>query len=193
MPDASEASHRALFARHPLHDSPWWMQRWERAAVAMVLRDGERGAELLLVTRAERPGRRWSGHVGLPGGMREPSDRSLAHTARRECEEEVGLQLGPPGGRLRSVVSLRPRGMRPMAIAPLLFSLPEGQRPRIASSEVVDLDWVPLVRLATPRAWRWHRTGPVWAMAPTIELRLGALWGLTLQMVGRLLAPGRSA
>jgi len=80
-----------------------------------------------------------------------------------------------------------------MAIAPLLFSLPEGQRPRIASSEVVDLDWVPLVRLATPRAWRWHRTGPVWAMAPTIELRLGALWGLTLQMVGRLLAPGRSA
>ena len=39
-----------------------------RAAVAIVLRQGDPGLEFLLIKRAEREGDPWSGQVALPGG-----------------------------------------------------------------------------------------------------------------------------
>ncbi len=40
----------------------------QRAAVAIALRPGEEDPEVLLMTRAEREGDRWSGQVSLPPG-----------------------------------------------------------------------------------------------------------------------------
>lgn len=49
--------------------------------------------ELLFIKRAARVGDRWTGHVALPGGKRDPEDEDDKATAIRESQEEVGLDL----------------------------------------------------------------------------------------------------
>jgi len=84
------------------------------AAVMVVLRDGPRGVEVLLIERAVREGDPASGQIGLPGGRAMEGDRDLAATALRELAEEVGLGNadlhGPPrfvGFQEATVFSLR--------------------------------------------------------------------------------------
>ncbi len=64
-----------------------------RAAVAVVLREGETGTELLLIRRARREGDPWSGHIAFPGGRLDPADAGPREAAMRETAEEVGLVL----------------------------------------------------------------------------------------------------
>src|SRR6185503_17634978 len=61
------------------------------AVVALVLREGLEGPELLVIKRSEAEHDHWSGHMALPGGRVEPEDESLLATAARETFEEVGL------------------------------------------------------------------------------------------------------
>lgn len=49
--------------------------------------------EVLFIKRTSRNGDRWSGHVALPGGKRDPEDESDKATADRETLEEVGIDL----------------------------------------------------------------------------------------------------
>jgi 8-oxo-dGTP pyrophosphatase MutT (NUDIX family) len=51
--------------------------------------------EILFIKRAARRGDRWTSHVALPGGKRDPQDASDQAAAEREAWEEVGLQLSP--------------------------------------------------------------------------------------------------
>ena len=173
-----------LHSRHP-DIRP---RSWVEAAVALVFRQGDGDLELLLIERATRPGRRWSGDMAFPGGIREPGDQDSIATARRECNEEVGLDLGTPRGRLREVFTVRPRGFKPMAITPWLFALPPGQEAGIASEEVADLVWLPVeaLRDRTHRARLWKRFGRVPVPFPMVELSGRRIWGLTLQMIDRL-------
>lgn len=53
----------------------------------------ESDPEVLFIKRAGRKGDRWSGHVALPGGKRDPPDADDLVTAIRETKEEVGLDL----------------------------------------------------------------------------------------------------
>ena len=64
-----------------------------RAAVAMLLRDNDGDAEILLIKRAEHDEDPWSGDLGFPGGRIEESDPTPRAAAERETWEEVGLQL----------------------------------------------------------------------------------------------------
>lgn len=49
--------------------------------------------EILFIKRAGRVGDRWSGHIALPGGKRDPLDVDDRAAAIRETKEEVGLDL----------------------------------------------------------------------------------------------------
>ena len=49
--------------------------------------------EVLFIKRAARIGDRWTGHVALPGGKRDPEDEDDRAVAIREASEEIGLDL----------------------------------------------------------------------------------------------------
>lgn len=49
--------------------------------------------EVLLIKRAARPGDRWTGHIALPGGKREPDDTDDRATSIRETREEISVEL----------------------------------------------------------------------------------------------------
>lgn len=49
--------------------------------------------EILFIKRATRTNDRWTGHIALPGGKRDPGDLDDWETSIRETKEEIGLDL----------------------------------------------------------------------------------------------------
>ena len=80
-----------------------------QAAVALVLREGPEGPELLVIKRSETERDHWSGHLALPGGRVEPGDENLLATAVRETLEEVGLDLGAGGEAIARLGTVNPQ------------------------------------------------------------------------------------
>lgn len=52
--------------------------------------------EVVFIKRAARVGDRWTSHVALPGGKRDPEDEDDKAVAIRETMEEIGLDLTSP-------------------------------------------------------------------------------------------------
>ena len=130
--------------------------------------------EVLFIKRAAREGDKWTSHVALPGGRRDPEDADDCAAAVREAWEEVGIPLGneyavqagnlpqqvvsagwgkvPYGDRKRSWgmmhrVGLADAGVRLMVLCPYIFVLTrhEGVPPlRLQPTEVASAHWVPL-------------------------------------------------
>jgi len=174
---------RVLGGREPLRvgtDVP-------RAAVALVLRDGEPGGiELLFIRRAEHEKDPWSGHMGFPGGRAEPGDAGLEGTAVRETLEETGLDLATDGERIGALdeVKALARG-RPvdLVIAPFVFRL----RRRLdgaPSHEVVSLHWLPLEKLRAPatRSTLQYQHEEMVLDLPCLRIDGLVIWGLTYRM-----------
>lgn len=160
----------------------------KRAAVAMILRDGPEGAEILFIRRAEHPLDPWSGHMAFPGGRHDPEDGDdLLVTATRETSEELGLDLrthAEPLGRLPDLPAIargRPVGM---VIRPYAFAL-RGEPELHPNHEVAEVLWAPLGPLARGELRTTH---PYTFEGRRLELpahRVGEriVWGLTHQMV----------
>lgn len=149
------------------------------AATALVLHEHDRhGVRVLLIVRTKRVDDRWSGHVALPGGRVDDEDHDLAATARREAEEEVGLLLPDPVGRLDDQTG-RGSGGR---VSPFVFALDDDPPPlRPDPKEVADALWVPLDDLLDRRNATSYRFALL-RRFPAIRLENDAiLWGLTLR------------
>lgn len=161
-----------------------------RAAVAAVLRFDRGRPEVLLITRAERDGDRWSGHVSLPGGKQEEGDPDLLATAIRETREETGIDLtgAPVLGRLGAIRAIAKGRILPMTITPFIFHLVEDQ-PLALSPEAVDAFWFPLDSAARGEIDdRYeYRLGPVPWHLPCWRWEGRTVWGLTHQMLNGLL------
>ena len=157
-----------------------------RAAVALVLREGPGGLELLFIRRAEHEKDPWSGHMGFPGGRAEPGDAGPEATAVRETLEETGLDLGRDGERLGALdeVKALARG-RPvdLVIAPFVFRLLR-RLDGAPSHEVVSVHWLPLGRLLEPGTvstlqYQYEETV---LDLPCLRIDGLVIWGLTYRM-----------
>lgn len=162
-----------------------------RAAVVLVLRNLVAEPEVLLMRRAERPGDRWSGQIGLPGGHADATDRNLLATALREAREEVGLELARDArllGPLRPVQAKARGHLLPMWITPFVFALHTASE-TILGPEAAEAFWFPLQRARagelpwTHRYLREHeeRVLPAWRFGEHV------VWGLTYEILSGFL------
>lgn len=153
------------------------------AAVTIVLRQGAREIEALLIERAVRPTDPASGQVALPGGHVDEGDGSLSRTALRELQEEVGLGEADLSGPLRYVetqfaerfrlhVAIFADGLAPAARAPMPSS----------GAEVASVFWLPRSALETSR--RVERETPFGTIeVPATVIDGKVLWGFTRRVL----------
>lgn len=113
--------------------------------------------EVLFIKRAARKGDKWTGHIALPGGRRDPEDADDKAAAVRETSEEVGLDLTDDVamnvGNLPQKVITMAWGKTPlMVLCPYVFLLTTPNIPalRLQPTEVASAHWVPIRALLAP-------------------------------------------
>jgi len=161
-------------------------EKW--AAVAMLLRDGGAGLEVLFIRRAEHPRDPWSGHMAFPGGRQQTEDGSLLETAIRETREEVGLDLFAEAdhiGQLDDLQAIARGKPQETVIRPFVFEVHRESPLRADEKEVAEALWTPLVPLYrgeadTVRPYQWHGTQIDF---PAYDVDGRVVWGLTYQML----------
>ena len=146
------------------------------AAVLMALTAGA-DPKMIFIKRAEHLSSH-QGQVAFPGGMWEPEDASLIHTALRESEEEIAL----PRGVVEVVAAMDPKVTRfSVRVSPFVGIIPEGL---VFVPELAELDavfQVPLSYLMTPENYTRARfPTPVGTYdAPCIFYDDYCIWGFT--------------
>ena len=162
-----------------------------RAAVAIMVRQGLDATEMLMIRRATREGDPWSGHMGFPGGRRDPGDPCNFSCVLRETEEEIGVDLGQWGTRLGELSDVNTgwRADRPeMLVTPFVFRVAE--LPELTPNhEVDDVVWVPLHflmdhRNREPLAWEWKGQKMETDSYLYDSYRI---WGLSLMMIDEMI------
>jgi 8-oxo-dGTP pyrophosphatase MutT (NUDIX family) len=131
--------------------SPLLLDGASRAAVAIVLRERARGAEVLLIERSRKENDPWSGHMAFPGGRLDAGE-TVEQAARRETHEEVGLSLhdAEPLGRLDDLKGRRAGASLGLIISAFVFHH-HGETPLVyQEAEVAEALWVPVAHLSEP-------------------------------------------
>ncbi|WP_243372153.1 CoA pyrophosphatase [Geotalea sp. SG265] len=158
-----------------------------KASVALILREGEIGPEMLFIERARHKGDPWSGDLGFPGGKVEVSDGDAYSAAMRETVEEIGLDLS--AARFLGCLAEIAGATLPVRVTCFVFALE--QTPQLTlNGEVQDVFWVSLADL---RDLNRHILTPVSVKGelvhfPAVIVPLSGkppLWGLTYRMVKR--------
>lgn len=168
------------------------------AAVALVLRDGLEGPEMLVIKRSEAEHDHWSGHMALPGGRVEPEDENLLATAARETFEEVGLDLRAGGEAIARLGTIRPSSpfVPPISVTPFVFVAPpeyhstSGSKQLSLSEEVAAAVWVPIDELkkgGRSAVFRMVFAG-VEREWPAYPSQYGPIWGITERILTEFLS-----
>lgn len=179
-----------MLARH--RPAPVDLADHRKAAVAVVLREGPRSAEVLLIERALHPNDPWSGHMAFPGGRMEAGDPSTRATAARETLEEVGVSLENaeylgPIDELTGNRRVTPR----LVVSAHAFHLTEEQDFALQTSEVQEAFWFPLAGLHEEERQVEHLVPEL----PDVRFpgilvgqpKRHVVWGLTFRFLDRML------
>ncbi|RKF61342.1 Uncharacterized protein C14C4.10c [Erysiphe neolycopersici] len=107
--------------------------------------------EVIFIKRAAREGDRWTSHIALPGGKKDPEDTDDKSVAIRETAEEIGLDLTSPNatyiGKLPERLILTALGTIPiLTLCPFVFLWTKPVLPplQLQPGEVASIHWVPL-------------------------------------------------
>lgn len=130
--------------------------------------------------------RRHAGEVSFPGGLAEPDDPSLAATALREAEEEIGLDRALPEvlGALPAVHTY----VSGILVTPFVAVLDRLPPLAPADGEIARVLTVPIERLvAAERAVTWTRPGDRRWTGWVYVVGDATIWGATGTMLHELL------
>jgi 8-oxo-dGTP pyrophosphatase MutT (NUDIX family) len=180
-----EAVERALRAHRPVRVS--LEGEPARAAVGMVLEPREDDVHLFFIHRAEHEADPWSGHMGFPGGRKDPEDPDVLDTVVREVFEEVAIDLRRQARLLSPLDEIQgvARGRQlPMVISPFVFALEKPVEPR-PNHEVQSVLWVPLSFLTEPgneSVVEYAINGQPMRL-PAYIYQDRTIWGLTFRMI----------
>ena len=177
-----EVCRRLAAGRAP---DPGFCPHTTRAAVALVLRPGPGGPEMLFIERARKEGDPWSGHLAFPGGRIEPSDPDARAAAERETLEEVGLDLR--GARFAGEVGAVCGDRLPVTVQCFAYAVGGGE-PLRPNHEVAHAFWVPLGVFLDPRRhltlrFRFSGTDEQEPAVRLAEPHRPVLWGITYRLV----------
>ncbi len=159
------------------------------AAVALVLRQGAEGVEVLFIHRARNAADPWSGNIAFPGGRIEADDDDAMMAAMRETAEEVGIVLERDQllGRLDDQ-----HGVRINVWVSCYVFVSTATVGATAADEVQHAFWYPLEQLLSSErhgrfAVDWHGEQ---SLVPAIKLHddLPVLWGLTYRFISNFFA-----
>lgn len=161
----------------------------KQAAVALILRGGDQGLELLFIRRAQHETDPWSGDLAFPGGKVDAEDHGPRQAAERETREELALELAQAEylGRLDDLLG----AYLPVLISGFVYHLPQPQ-PIQCNHEVCAVHWLPFSLVADRRRWREATFSYRGAQNshPTIDL-LGPghppLWGISYRLLTQFL------
>ena len=152
-----------------------------RAAVLVPLVNRAEGLMLLLTQRsADLPDH--PGQISFPGGRVEPEDSSLAATAMREAEEEVGL----PAARVEVLGHLSTyETVTGYEVTPVVAWVEPPFDLQLDAAEVADVFEVPLSFLLDPvnQLRHFHMLGTVRRDFWAIPYGERYIWGATAAMV----------
>jgi 8-oxo-dGTP pyrophosphatase MutT (NUDIX family) len=162
--------------------------RIEAAVFVPFHRDDAGRLGIVLIERSARG--RHGGQIALPGGRREPGDRSLRATAVRETSEELGI----PEATIVPILDLEPVATRTSGflVAPVvgrLLAVPVQWRPQeqeVAAVLDVPVDHLVDRSIAGEEIMQfagWPRPRSV----PVLRLDGHLIWGLTLRILEPLL------
>ncbi len=167
--------------------------RTRRAAVAVILRQVASETEALFILRAIRTGDPWSGQIAFPGGHYEAGDASLRHTAERETQEEIDLDLTHAGryiGQLDPVQASPRREVLDIVVTPFVYELREPAAKLSPNHEVAELLWGSLNEM---HAGLSHTRMEIMIQGeaqdyPGYGLGDRVVWGLTYRILEQLFA-----
>ncbi|MEL6920517.1 MAG: CoA pyrophosphatase [Pseudomonadota bacterium] len=150
---------------------------------AVLIGVQERGGEPhVLLTKRTKALRTHSGQIAFPGGRIDPQDASPEDAARRECEEETGIDRRSVSviGRLPTYYS--GSGYK---IAPVLATVPKEVRLVPNPDEVDEIFFVPLGFLADPANHRiesreWNGKERFYYVMPYGDRHI---WGVTAGII----------
>lgn len=172
-------------------DEDFDMNALKRSAVAILLYQGEKGLELLMIKRADKEGDPWSGHMAFPGGRYEVNlDTDMASTAKRETLEEIGVNidaLATPIGQLSDVLTPSHAQRTKMSVSVFVYEV-AGKPSYRMNHEVADVLWVPLSLFLdeTKRdTMQWEYQGNSIEL-PCYFYQEQRIWGLSLKMLDEL-------
>ncbi|PLX80522.1 MAG: CoA pyrophosphatase [Desulfuromonas sp.] len=143
--------------------------------VPLLVREGEWS---VLLTRRTEHLPHHKGEISFPGGAVHAEDASLAATALRENEEEVGVPVEKVQllGRLDDFYSVH--GYH---VVPFVGIFPPSPRFRVNRDEIAELIEAPLADCAEPERWRrenWRHRGRVEEVF-FLQVAGNEVWGLT--------------
>lgn len=159
-----------------------------RRAAVMVPLYSHRNQLWLAFTRRPDYLPRHSGQISFPGGRVEPADHSLLDTARREAQEELGIDPGS----FELWKELKPIYITSSdyLVYPFVMYSPERPDFRPDPGEVAELIEVPLSTFLAPEnfngEYREHRGQIVWE--PHFRYGKHIIWGATAIITDQIIA-----
>ncbi len=160
--------------------------------VPLFLTDTSAGAEPhVVLTRRRADLRRHAGEISFPGGRRDPEDATLADTALREAEEEIGLERA----QVSLIGELAPTStfVTNYVIHPFVGTIPAGLAWRLSAREVDAVLELPLSAIrAGKTTTQLERRGFTFE-TDAFVIDEHVVWGATARILEHLLEWLRTA